>query len=397
MAKKAKKQEALSVSRLINEVLVAQLSIPFRQIVNDTTFSAYTGSKRPDILISEFEYDGTNDKQFIENLVAYAEAKDDCSVDDADWKDAIKQGRIKAPKLGLPYFIITNCKTTYFYNAKTLKQLSLNGNPIREFQTIDIYRLIKNRLTANPDLDAINTNVDSISTISEAIFNKKLWELAGVYRGINFKDNVQKIDFTVGFVALEYFEEKEDIDGTKDASKVYWSSCYDSVAEKIKNNLVGYITRLEEETTFKEFKNVMEVVRVAINGDGKGKALVDVDDVKQIYEIIDSMKPLHGTGFDLFGAVYEMFASSKEKKDFGEYFTRRHYTHIFSKLLLENETTYDKESEFSIIEKTLPTLIQTNETKKSTQIDAFFESKPKIDAFLKIDANAQRQEYKMAS
>jgi len=48
-------------------------------------------------------------------------------------------------------------------------------------------------------------------------------------------------------------------------------------------------------------------------------------------------------------------------------------------------------------EKTLPTLIQTNETYESTQIDAFFESKPKIDAFLKIDANVQRQEYKMAS
>ena len=50
-----------------------------------------------------------------------------------------------------------------------------------------------------------------------------------------------------------------------------------------------------------------------------------------------------------------------------------------------------------LIEKTLPTLIQTNETEISTQIDAFFESKPKIDAFLKIDANVQRQEYKMAS
>ena len=50
-----------------------------------------------------------------------------------------------------------------------------------------------------------------------------------------------------------------------------------------------------------------------------------------------------------------------------------------------------------VTEKTLPTLIQTNETKKSTQIDAFFESKPKIDAFLKIDANVQRQEYKKAS
>ena len=50
-----------------------------------------------------------------------------------------------------------------------------------------------------------------------------------------------------------------------------------------------------------------------------------------------------------------------------------------------------------VVEKTLSTLIQTNETYESTQIDAFFESKPKIDAFLKIDANAQRQEYKMAS
>lgn len=347
---KKKKQEALSVSRLINEVLVAQLSIPFRQIVNDTTFTKYTGSKRPDILISEFEYDGSNDKQYIENLIAYAEAKDDCVVGDKDWIDAINQGHIKAPKLGLPYFIVTNCKVTYFYNAKTLKQLTLNGNPIREFQTIDIYRLIKSKLTTDPYLDAITTNVDSISTISEAIFNKKLWELAGVYRGINFKDNIQKIDFTVGFIALEYFEEKEELDGTKDASKVYWSNCNDIIPEKIKNNLSGYISRLETETTFNEFKNVMEVVRIAIDGDGKNKPLIDVDDVKQIYEIIDSMKPLHGTGFDLFGAVYEMFASSKEKKEFGEYFTRRHYAHIFAKLLLKDEEVYNPESEFSIID-----------------------------------------------
>ena len=53
MVKKAKR-EALSVNRLINEVLVKQLSIPLRQIVNDSTFSSYLGSQRPDILISEF-------------------------------------------------------------------------------------------------------------------------------------------------------------------------------------------------------------------------------------------------------------------------------------------------------------------------------------------------------
>lgn len=350
MANNKKKQEALSVSRLINEVLVAQLSIPFRQIVNDTTFSKFTGSKRPDILISEFEYDGTNDEQYIKNLVAYAEAKDNCNVNDRDWKDAIKQGKTKAKKLRLPYFIVTNCKTTCFYNAKTLKQLTLNGNPIREFQTIDIYRLIKNKLTQNPNLDAINTNVDSISTISEAIFNKKLWELAGVYRGINFKDNSQKIDFTVGFIALEYFEEKEIIDNNKDNSKVYWTSCNDEIDEKVKNNLCGYISRLENETTFNEFKALMEVVKTAIDGDSKNKPIVSIADVKKIYTIIDSMKPLHGTGFDLFGAVYEKFANSKEKKDFGEFFTRRHYTHIFAKLLLMDEEVFDANNKFNILD-----------------------------------------------
>ena len=32
------------------------------------------------------------------------------------------------------------------------------------------------------------------------------------------------------------------------------------VAEKVKNNLSGYISRLEDETTFKEFKNVTETI-----------------------------------------------------------------------------------------------------------------------------------------
>lgn len=66
------------------------------------------------------------------------------------------------------------------------------------------------------------------------------------------------------------------------------------------------------------------------------------------------------------------------------------------KELLEGKSA-DDILQLTICEKTLPTLIQTNETYESTQIDAFFESKPKIDAFLKIDAYAQRQEYKMAS
>jgi type I restriction-modification system DNA methylase subunit len=351
-----KKQEALTVTRLIHEVLVNQLSIPLRQIVNDTTFAKYTGSKRPDLLISEFEYDPVkkNDDQFIKNLVAYAEAKDDCSVGDKDWIAAKKDGTKKAPKLKLPYFIVTNGKTSIFYNAKTQNEIKLNNNPIREFQTIDILRLIKNRLQKNSNLDNIVTNVDSLSVISEAIFNKKLWELAKVYRNINFENNVQKIDFTIGFISLEYFEERETIKGVKDATKIYWSECSDHTAdypaEKIVANLSKYIQRLEQDSQFGEFVDFMEKVRIPITGKRTAKPLVNNDEVKQIYEIIDSMKPLHGCGFDLFGAVYEMFASSKEKKDFGEYFTRRHYAHILTKLLLRDEQYFDEKREFIVLD-----------------------------------------------
>lgn len=92
------RKEALSVQRLINEVLVQTLGIPSHNIVNDAAFSRYTDSQRPDILISNVAYlnnpgDIRNEEDFINNLICYAEAKDiSCKVDDADWKDAIRQG-----------------------------------------------------------------------------------------------------------------------------------------------------------------------------------------------------------------------------------------------------------------------------------------------------------------
>ena len=146
--KSRQRKEALSVQRLINEVLVQTLGIPSHNIVNDAAFSRYTDSRRPDILISNAAYlnnpgDMRNEEDFINNLICYAEAKDiSCKVGDADWKDAIRQGQEKAPKLGLAYFAVTNCSITYFYNLDG-QRLSLNGNPITEFQTMDVMRIMK--------------------------------------------------------------------------------------------------------------------------------------------------------------------------------------------------------------------------------------------------------------
>jgi len=47
----------------------------------------------------------------------------------------------------------------------------------------------------------------------------------------------------------------------------------------------------------------------------------------------------HGCNFDLYGSIYEEFASQTKKKEFGEFYTRRHITGVVARLLLRNEIT----------------------------------------------------------
>lgn len=362
MAKKTVKKEALSVARLITEVLINQLGIPARQIVNDTTFVEFTGSKRPDLLISNVEYDGNN-HEFIKNLLCYVEAKDEtCNVDDRDWQDAYKQGMEKAPKLGIPFFGVTNCRTTYFYNTQNGERITLNGKLISEFQTLDVFRIIKNKLDASPSDTNIKMGVDSLSSVSEAVFNKKLWELQEEYRAINIT-NDEKINLAIGLIALEYYEEKAEIDKTRNDAYEYWSDGRQYLpsngeedttkANKLRNLLITYIDRLTEEGSgFEEFRTMLGIVKGLISGaDAKVKPTV----LQSIYSIVDSMRPMHGAGFDLFGAVYEQFASSKEKKDFGQYFTRRHYAHVLAELLLKGEDVYDGTRKIKVADPTCGT------------------------------------------
>jgi type I restriction enzyme M protein len=131
---------------------------------------------------------------------------------------------------------------------------------------------------------------------------------------------------------------------------LYWSDCYNENSNLIVANLTAYIARLEVDTDFKEFKNLIEFVRISIIGESGKEPLINGKDVKLIYEIVDSMKPLHNSGFDLFGAVYEEFANSNEKREFGEFFTRRHYTHVFSKILLRGEKYFNIDQKFTVLD-----------------------------------------------
>ena len=113
--------------------------------------------------------------------------------------------------------------------------------------------------------------------------------------------------------------------------------------------------------------------------------------LRQVINTIDELDLSDTQESHAFGEIYETILKELQSAgSSGEFYTPRAVTDFMAKMI------QPKIGE-KMAEKTLSTLIQTNETYESTQIDAFFESKPKIDAFLKIDANVQRQEYKMAS
>ena len=132
---------------------------------------------------------------------------------------------------------------------------------------------------------------------------------------------------------------------------------------------------------------------------GRGQEMVDkLSELLAIFR--DQMPDLsknRADGDDLIGDAYEYLMrkfATESGKSKGQFYTPAEVSRVLAKVVgIENASGEN----ITLYEKTLPTLIQTNETYESTQIDAFFESKPKIDAFLKIDANAKRQEYKMAS
>ena len=59
---------------------------------------------------------------------------------------------------------------------------------------------------------------------------------------------------------------------------------------------------------------------------------------KKIYNELNGFH-FHGCNFDLYGSIYEEFASQTKKKEFGEFYTRRHITGVVARLLLRNEIT----------------------------------------------------------
>ena len=236
-------------------------------------------------------------------------------------------------------------------------------------------------------------------------FEKQIWDAACVLWGHIPAAEYRKV--IIGLIFLRYissaFETKyaqlvAEGDGFEDDKDAYAEDNIFFVPENARWSVVASAAHTPEigtvidnamraiESENRELKNVLP--KNYASPDLDKRVLGDVVDLFTNMDMTDT-----SDSKDLLGRTYEyciaQFAAYEGVKG-GEFYTPASIVKTIVAILKPFENC-------RVYEKTLPTLIQTNETKKSTQIDAFFESKPKIDAFLKIDANVQRQEYKMAS
>jgi type I restriction enzyme M protein len=291
----------------------------------DTTTEA-SGRLRGDVWISRV--DQTNNL-FEDNIVALVEAKHHkCEVGDMDWRDAMRQGKEKATKHGLNSYIVTNCLTNFrFYSSHTDDEIFLDGKPLSKPQPLLILELIQTQV--NPENRHVIYKANKTTTpFSEAKFRTALKKLAHIYRSCGLKKGDDRIDPTVSFVVLKYIGEKELEHRTLPKKVNIWKDYGQDKGDYVGDFEITVKHIFKKKTSpYYDFKDLV-----------KFPEKLNDEHYKQIYDELSGFH-FHGCNFDVFGSIYEEFASQEKKKEFGEFYTRRHITGIAARFLLRNEVT----------------------------------------------------------
>ena len=166
-----------------------------------------TGNKRGDIWVSKKKQ---TDGNFEKNIIALIEAKHrNCINGDMDWRDAMRQGKEKAIRQRLTFYMVTNCISDFrFYNAFNDEEINLDGKIITRLQPPVILEKIGTQVNESNSY-VVHKASRSIVPFSEAKFRSTLRNLADIYRSAGLKTGDARIDPTVSFVVLKYIGEKE--------------------------------------------------------------------------------------------------------------------------------------------------------------------------------------------
>jgi hypothetical protein len=142
------------------------------------------GKKRGDLWISLKKQD---QRDFEENIIALIEAKHRKSiVGDGDWRDAMQQGKEKARRQKLNFYIITNCKSQFrFYNSWNDDEIILDSTTLTQLVPIEILQKIQTQVTAERSYVAHKSVI--VPQISTTKFRETLKRLADIYRSAGLK------------------------------------------------------------------------------------------------------------------------------------------------------------------------------------------------------------------
>lgn len=328
-----KKEEANDVIQYLIPDL-NKLGIDNDFLKSDVTTSE-SGNKRGDIWISKSKQQ-TN--KFEADIIALIEAKHrKTNIGDIDWRDAMQQGKDKSTLQGLNYYIVTNCKNnTRFYNAYTDDEIFLDGKVITKLVSLEILIKIQTQVSIY-NSHVIHKTKKSVIEFTETQFRKSLSQLEDIYRSAGIRKGDERIDPTVSFVVLKYISEKESEERTLNKVVQLWDDFRDitkgertrdlsSEFQNTVNEIWGEKSSYKD-NQYKEFKNIVKIPQS-----------LQHEHCMDIYRELDTYHFHGGAKFDLFGTIYEEFATQSKKKDFGEFYTRRHITNTIAKLLLRNET-----------------------------------------------------------
>ncbi|RDW20091.1 hypothetical protein CWR48_05040 [Oceanobacillus arenosus] len=323
----------------IIQYLLPQLTtigININQVKVDVT-TENTGNKRGDVWVSRLEQ---KDKKFEENIICLIEAKHKkCNIGDMDWRDAMKQGKEKSIKQNLNYYIVTNClNEVRYYNSHNDEEITLDGKILTNFVGLDV--LIKIQSQVNIDNSDVAHKVNkNVIEFTEAEFRRSLRELEHIYRSAGIKKGDERIDPTVSFVVLKYISEKEAESRTLSRVIQLWddfSRIVDGTETRdLSSEFITTVSQIwgndspHRDNQYKDFKNLVNF-----------PAKLKHNHYSEIYKELNSYHFHGGAKFDLFGTIYEEYATQSKKKEFGEFYTRRHITNMIAKLLLRNERQF---------------------------------------------------------
>lgn len=319
-----KKEETNDIIQYLIPIL-ENFGISRKQCKIDVT-TEKTGKKRGDVWISRNEQ---THKDFENNVVALIEAKHrNCEIGDMDWRDAMKQGKEKARMHSLNYYIVTNCITNFrFYNSYTDEEIFLDGKILTRLQALQIIEKIQTQVNQENSY-VIHKASKETAPFSESKFRSSLKRLADIYRSCGLKKGDERIDPTVSFVVLKYIYEKESEHRKLPNTVKLWDDYGKGKGDYVGDFAISVKHIFNSETSpYCDFKDL-------VNFPNKLKD----EHYKQIFDEMSKFH-FHGCSFDVFGAIYEEFASQTKKREFGEFYTRRHITGIVARLLLRNEIT----------------------------------------------------------